>query len=51
VTLLSKAALQHRGTIIKTIGDEILCTFADANDAVAAAKLMHRAVGKLPPIN
>ncbi len=51
VTLLSKAALQHRGTIIKTIGDEILCTFVDANDAVAAAKLMHRAVGKLPPIN
>lgn len=32
---------RHRGTLIKTIGDEIMCTFPDVTDAVMAAQAMH----------
>lgn len=38
---LAEVTLQHRGNVIKTIGDEIMCTFLNANDAVTAAKAMH----------
>jgi class 3 adenylate cyclase len=36
----------HRGTLIKTIGDEIMCTFATAEDALQAACGMQNAVEK-----
>lgn len=36
----------HRGTLIKTIGDEIMCTFASAEDALLAACAMQNAVEK-----
>ncbi len=38
--LLSKVIKQHQGTIIKTIGDEIMCTFPTADDAANAANQM-----------
>lgn len=47
LSLLSKVALQHRGTIIKTIGDEIMCTFPTPDDAVEAAIDMHRDLEQL----
>lgn len=39
--LLSDVTVRHRGTVIKTIGDEIMCTFPTAEDAVTAACEMH----------
>ena len=37
----------HGGSIIKTIGDEVMCTFPDAALASCAAGDMHSAVRKL----
>ena len=42
LSLLSDITLQHHGTVIKTIGDEIMCTFPSGNDAVEAARMMHQ---------
>ena len=42
LSLLSDITKRYNGTVIKTIGDEIMCTFPTANDAVEAAKLMHQ---------
>jgi adenylate cyclase len=42
--VLSEAATRSLGTIIKKIGDEIMCTFVAASDAVAAAVDMQRAL-------
>lgn len=42
ISLLADITRQHKGTVIKTIGDEIMCTFPTANDAVEAAKEMHQ---------
>lgn len=47
LSLLSKVTLQHNGTIIKTIGDEIMCTFPTADDAVEAGISMHRDLEQL----
>jgi class 3 adenylate cyclase len=48
ISILSKTAVEFHGSVIKTIGDEILCTFVDANDAVRAGKAMHEATGQFP---
>jgi adenylate cyclase len=37
LTLLSDVAARYKGTVIKTIGDEIMCTFEDAEAATKAA--------------
>lgn len=44
MSLLTVAAHLHKGNVVKTIGDEILCTFVDVNDATIAASEMHRAL-------
>jgi len=41
---LSQVAKQFQGTVIKTIGDEIMCTFPNADCAMEAAKRMHMAL-------
>jgi adenylate cyclase len=41
-------ALDHKGTVIKTIGDEIMCTFPDADHAVEAAIAMNRSLIQMP---
>jgi len=51
IACLSDLAREHRGKVIKTIGDEVLCIFPDANDAIVAAMAMQRAMGKLPPVD
>lgn len=38
---LSEVTSNHGGTVIKTIGDEIMCTFPSADDAANAATEMH----------
>jgi adenylate cyclase len=47
ISLLSVVAAKHQGTVIKTIGDEIMCTFPTANDAVEAAVAMHQSLEEL----
>jgi class 3 adenylate cyclase len=42
--LLSGVTRDYHGTVIKTIGDEIMCTFATADDAASAACDMHEAL-------
>ena len=44
LAVLSQAATRHVGTIVKTIGDEVMCTFASARDAAGAAMDMQRSV-------
>ncbi len=39
--LLTKVVHAYNGTVIKTIGDEIMCTFPSADDASSAACEMH----------
>jgi len=48
LTALSTVARHHGGTVIKTIGDEIMCTFPDATFALEAAQAMHRVIEQLP---
>jgi adenylate cyclase len=38
--LLTKVIHQHSGTVIKTIGDEVMCTFPTADDSANAANEM-----------
>jgi len=47
LSLLARVTVQHNGTVIKTIGDEIMCTFPSANDAVEAAIDMNRDLEQL----
>ncbi len=42
--LLKHEVAQHRGSLIKTIGDEIMCTFPNPSLAVQAACAMQKAV-------
>jgi len=48
--VMSTATLRQRGRVIKTIGDEIMATFEDANAAMEAAIEMHLAVGGHPQL-
>ncbi|TAJ93781.1 MAG: adenylate/guanylate cyclase domain-containing protein [Gammaproteobacteria bacterium] len=41
---LSRVTADYNGTVIKTIGDEIMCTFSTAEDAANAACDMHEAL-------
>jgi class 3 adenylate cyclase len=42
LSLFSDITGRHQGTVIKTIGDEIMCTCPSANDSIEAAIDMHR---------
>lgn len=42
--VLIKQAEQHQGRLVKTIGDEAMCTFPDAGQALSAAVAMQMAV-------
>jgi adenylate cyclase len=42
--VLSQCATRHLGTIVKTIGDEVMCTFSSAREAAEAAVDMQRSV-------
>ncbi len=41
---LKRLARENGGTVIKTIGDEILCTFLTPNHAAETAKIMHEEI-------
>lgn len=51
ISLLSKVALNHQGSVVKTIGDEIMCTFLNATDAVEAAMNMNLSLMDMPVDN
>jgi len=42
LSALSKVAVQHKGSVIKTIGDEVMCIFPGAASAVEAGMAMHK---------
>jgi len=42
---------RHRGRVIKTIGDELMCVFPDADRGSLAASEMQLAVNGLPPVS
>ncbi len=48
ISVLSEVTVKYQGTVIKTIGDEIMCTFPTANDAVEAAVKMHQSLEDMP---
>ena len=45
--LLARIGIHYRGTVIKTIGDEIMCAFEQPEDAVKAAKEMNKSIEAL----
>ncbi len=42
-TLLTRVIAEHRGSVVKTIGDAVMASFVEEGDAVRAALAMHRA--------
>ena len=42
---MEEEVLMHKGEVIKSIGDELLCTFTDVVSALAAATAMHQQAG------
>ena len=49
--VLKREMAIYHGTLIKTIGDEIMCTFPTADLAVDAARAMHAAMEEQPTVN
>jgi class 3 adenylate cyclase len=47
LSLFSDVTAKHHGKVIKTIGDEIMCTFPTADDAVEAGMDMHQVLEDL----
>jgi adenylate cyclase len=47
--IMRDATESHRGSVIKTMGDEIMATFPSPADAIAAAARMQRALAAHPP--
>jgi class 3 adenylate cyclase len=47
---LSRITDQFRGTVVKTIGDEVMSSFAEPLDAVVAAVEMQRVIRKRDPL-
>lgn len=46
--IMRAATEENNGKVIKTIGDEIMSTFTDANDAMAAARAMQERITTAP---
>ena len=44
--MMRRAVLDHSGTVIKTIGDELMSMFNDPNDALNAAQQMHEDISE-----
>ena len=49
LSLLEERISDHDGMLIKTIGDEVMCTFSSAQNAVFAASEMHRSLQENMP--
>jgi adenylate cyclase len=44
IEVMRRATERHQGTVIKTMGDEVMATFATADDALNAANEMQRTI-------
>jgi class 3 adenylate cyclase len=44
------ATARHSGRVIKTIGDELMCVFPDADRVATAASEMQQAIAEMPPV-
>ncbi len=44
---MAEVVAQYRGRLVKTIGDEVMCTFPRAHDAVEAAKAMQESMDRM----
>src|SRR3954463_3038416 len=49
LSLISEVVERHRGRVVKTIGDEIMCVFRRADDAVMAGSEMQAVVDSKRP--
>lgn len=49
LNLLKQEVARHKGSLIKTIGDEIMCTFPNALRAAQAARAMHQVIDTKRP--
>jgi class 3 adenylate cyclase len=49
--ILKREMDAQQGTLIKTIGDEIMCTFPSATAAINAARAMQAAIEEQPPVS
>ncbi|MGC9324765.1 MAG: adenylate/guanylate cyclase domain-containing protein [Desulfomonilia bacterium] len=50
ISVLSEVIAKHHGAVIKTIGDEVMCTFDSSDHAVHSAIEMHKTLDSLPSI-
>lgn len=50
IDIMRIATEQHRGTVIKTMGDEVMATFEAADDALNASAQMQKAIGAHPQL-
>ena len=50
IEVMRTATEQHLGTVIKTMGDEVMSTFPSANDALNAAAQMQRQIANHPQL-
>jgi adenylate cyclase len=50
IELMQGATEQHRGTVIKTMGDEVMATFPTADDSLNAAALIQRSITTHPAL-
>ena len=47
IEVLARVVKEHQGTVIKTIGDEIMCTFPTAEEAATACCTMHESLAEV----
>jgi class 3 adenylate cyclase len=50
IELMESATAQHHGTVIKTMGDEVMATFPTADDSLNAAALIQRSITTHPAL-
>jgi hypothetical protein len=50
IDVMQGATEKHRGTVIKTIGDEVMATFPTADDALNAAAQIQRSISTHPSL-
>jgi class 3 adenylate cyclase len=50
IDIMKQATDEHHGTVIKTMGDEVMSTFAVANDALNAAAKMQKSITGNPEL-
>src|SRR5215204_3597901 len=50
IDIMKQATEEHHGTVIKTMGDEVMSTFAVANDALNAAAKMQKSITGNPEL-